>query len=338
MLSFKRPWRISGIAGLLFVVLSFVASGMNVQPPAYDEDPAAFVAWFAENGQRFRVGHFIAGLAFLLFYFPFFAGLCERLRAAEGAPAIWSRVAWAGAIMSPAAGTIAGSLIVGAALLGGSVSHDVARFGAAGHLVGFDFGGPTAVMVCAQAPDLIATLTLAGTNVLTDTGIPLPLQLVRPPVVGDVFARLLFGRTGLTMMWFATVARRDRFSLADYRAMLRFPQGITSTRRLFQASLRDLPGLYGPVHAALSGIQVPCTVVWGDRDPFFPTTVGERTAAHIPGARFVQLKGCGHFLPAEDPGGFARVVQELVSGSTLTNGHVPRSQGGSTEPVVANVG
>lgn len=207
------------------------------------------------------------------------------------------------------------------------------------HLVGFDFGGPTAVMVCAQAADLIATLTLAATNVLTDTGIPLPLQLVRPPVVGDVFARLLFGRTGLSMMWFAAVARRDRFSLADYRAILRFPQGITSTRRLFQASLRDLPGLYGPVHAALSGIPVPCTVVWGDRDPFFPTAVGERTAAHIPGARFVQLKGCGHFLPAEDPGGFARVVEELVSGSTLTNGHVPvGSQGGSTAPVVANVG
>lgn len=181
------------------------------------------------------------------------------------------------------------------------------------HLVGFDFGGPTAVMVCAQAPELVATLTLAATNVLADTGIPLPLQLVRPPLVGDLFARLLFGRPGLAVMWFAAVARRDRFRFADYRAMLRFSQGVTSTRRLFQASLRDLPGLYGPVHAALSGIQVPCTVVWGDRDPFFPRVVGERTAAQILGARFVQLKGCGHFLPAEDPGGFARVVEELLS-------------------------
>lgn len=207
------------------------------------------------------------------------------------------------------------------------------------HLVGFDFGGPTAVMVCAQAPELVATLTLAATNVLTDTGIPLPLQLVRPPVLGDVFARLLFGRTGLTMMWFAAVARHDRFRLADYRAMLRFPQGVTSTRRLFQASLRDMPGLYGPVHAALHRLQVPCTVVWGDRDPFFPSAVGERTAAHVPGAHFVQLKGCGHFLPAEDPGGFARVVEELVSRSTLTNGHMPLgSLEGSTAPVVAGAG
>jgi hypothetical protein len=122
----------SGVAGLLFVVLSCVASGMNVPPPAYDQDEAALAAWFAENGQWFRVGHLIAGLAFLLFYFPFFAGLCERLRAAEGSPAIWSRVAWAGALLSPAAGTTSGSFILGGALLGGSVSADVAAFGAAG--------------------------------------------------------------------------------------------------------------------------------------------------------------------------------------------------------------
>jgi hypothetical protein len=40
MRSFMRPWRINGIAGLLLVVLSLVASGMNVQPPSYDQ-----VAW-----------------------------------------------------------------------------------------------------------------------------------------------------------------------------------------------------------------------------------------------------------------------------------------------------
>ena len=36
---------------------------------------------------------------------------------------------------------------------------------------------------------------------------------------------------------------------------------------------------------------------------------------------------------------FARVVEELVSGSTLTNRRVPvGSQGGSAAPVVANAG
>lgn len=133
-------------------------------------------------------------------------------------------------------------------------------------------------------------------------------------MLGDLFARLFFGRPGLTMMWFAAVARRDRFGLADYRAMLRFPEGIRSTRRIFQASLRDLPGLYAPVEAALGAVHVPCRVVWGDRDPFFPASVGTRTASHIPGADLVSLRGCGHFLPEEDPQGFAASVLDLVRG------------------------
>lgn len=179
------------------------------------------------------------------------------------------------------------------------------------HVVGFDFGGPTAVMVAAKAPELVASLTLAATNVLTDTPIPLPLQLVRPPLLGDVFAGLFFGHLGLSMMWRGAVVRRDRFSLDDYREALRFPQGVSSTRDIFQASLRDLPGLYGPVEAALPNIQVPCAVVWGEHDPFFPIAVGLRTAHRIPRATFTVLEGCGHFLPKEDPDGVAHVVERM---------------------------
>lgn len=190
------------------------------------------------------------------------------------------------------------------------------------HLVGFDFGGPTAVLAAARAPRLAASLTLAATNVLADTPIPLPLQLVRPPVLGDAFARLAFGRAGLSMLWWAAVGRRDRFPQARYREMLRFTQGVASTRRIFQASLRDLPGLYGPVQAALAALRLPSVVVWGDRDPFFPIAVGQRTAARIPGARFVVASGCGHFLPAEDPDLLAEMVRDLIAaGVSETRAH-----------------
>ncbi|MGC9513931.1 MAG: hypothetical protein ACP5D8_09920 [Fidelibacterota bacterium] len=125
----KTPWRLSGLSGLLFVGLSFFASGINTLPPAYTMETAVYSQWFAQNGEWFRFGHVLAGLAFLLFYFPFYAGLCEKLKEAEGKPAIWTRVTWAGAIMSPAAGTIAGAFIMGLALLGPDVARNVARFG-----------------------------------------------------------------------------------------------------------------------------------------------------------------------------------------------------------------
>ncbi|HET9216628.1 MAG TPA: hypothetical protein VFR18_06590 [Terriglobia bacterium] len=148
-------WRISGIAGLLFVVTSFVASAINVQPPHYNHDPSAIAAWFAENGLQYRVGHFVAGVAFLLFYVPFFAGLCERLRAAEGSPAIWSRVTWAGAILSPAAGTTSGAFIVGASLLENTVSPAVARFAVASNFYAFVVSGALSGIVMTGAAVVI---------------------------------------------------------------------------------------------------------------------------------------------------------------------------------------
>jgi hypothetical protein len=129
---------------VLFVVISFVASAINVQPPPYTQDSAAIAAWFAENSQQYRVGHFVAGLAFLLFYVPFFAGFCEKLRDAEGTPAIWSRVTWGAAILSPAAGTASGAFIVGAALLGSNVSGEVAALALAGQFYAFVVSGALA--------------------------------------------------------------------------------------------------------------------------------------------------------------------------------------------------
>ncbi len=137
----KSPWRLSGICGLLFVVLSFIAAGINVLPPAFNHDESALVEWFASNSKWYRGGHFMAGIAFLLFYFPFYAGFCERLRLAEGATAIWTRVTWAGAILSPAVGSIAGTFINGLTLLGGNVTTETASFGIAANFYAYSVSG-----------------------------------------------------------------------------------------------------------------------------------------------------------------------------------------------------
>lgn len=137
----QTPWKISGICGIFFVALSFIAAGINKMPPAYNQDISTFELWFSENGQWFRFGHFLAGLAFLLFYFPFFAGFCEILKKAEGKPAIWTRVTWAGAIISPAAGTIAGGFVMGIALLNGNASEELSQFCMASNFYSYTVSG-----------------------------------------------------------------------------------------------------------------------------------------------------------------------------------------------------
>lgn len=148
----KTPWKISGISGILFVTLSFIASGINKMPPAYNQDNLSFIMWFSENGEWFRFGHLLAGLAFLLFYFPFFAGFCEILKKAEGEPAIWTKITWAGAIISPATGSIAGAFIIGLTLLKGNVSSGVYVFGLASYFYAYTIAGAYGgiVMICAS--------------------------------------------------------------------------------------------------------------------------------------------------------------------------------------------
>jgi len=95
--------------------------------PQYDAAGSTITSWYATNSPAFLSGQFVSGLGFLLFYLPFLAGICALLRSAEGGHAIWSRVAFAGGILFPAAGTAGGILLTGLALLKGNVQPDVAR-------------------------------------------------------------------------------------------------------------------------------------------------------------------------------------------------------------------
>jgi pimeloyl-ACP methyl ester carboxylesterase len=168
------------------------------------------------------------------------------------------------------------------------------------HLVGHDFGGPIALMLAARAPSRVRSVTLLSTNAFGDTPVPLPLRIARVPIAGDVAFRAFFGRVGLTLTWAVAVGDKRAFPFRDYRRALAYANGVASTRRIFLASLRDLARLYVPVEAALRSLTVPAQVLWGDRDPFFPVAVGERTAREIPHHTPIHvLQGAGHFLPEE---------------------------------------
>lgn len=181
------------------------------------------------------------------------------------------------------------------------------------HLVGFDFGGPTAIRVASRLGSRIQSLTVAATNMFPDTPIPPPLRIARVPVLGSLFFRLAFGTLGLMAMWLVAVADRAAFPFRRYRLALE-GRGVRSTRRIFLGSMRDLPGLYAEVERIGRTLEIPSLVLWGDRDPFFPTAVGERTAEAL-GAELRVLTGCGHFVPEERPAETADAIAALVARS-----------------------
>lgn len=194
------------------------------------------------------------------------------------------------------------------------VAHFLAKLGIEDfHLVGFDFGGPTAVRLAGKLGKRVRSLTVAATNVFPDTPIPPPLRLAKVPLLGWLFFRLAFGTLGLMAMWLAAVADRRAFPFKNYRTALK-GHGVRTTRRIFLRSMRDLPGLYGEVERLGGTLGLPSLVLWGDRDPFFPTTVGERTAKTL-GAELRILESCGHFVPEERPTETAEAIAGLIARS-----------------------
>ena len=188
------------------------------------------------------------------------------------------------------------------------------------HVVGFDFGGPVALSLLRTQRRRVASLTLLATNAFSDTPIPAPLRIARVPVIGDAAFRLMMGKTGLSMLWFAAVRNKERFPRERYRQALQFPAGVRSTRSIFLNSLRNLDTLYRPIESSLSQISVPATVIWGDSDPFFPVSVGRRTAAAIPGARYLELANCGHFVPEEQPSLVASAIADGIRMASVCGG------------------
>jgi hypothetical protein len=104
-----RWWRLAGLFGLGWFVLFVVGAGvLQGEPPAYDASLAEVRQFFTDNGTRFLVGDYLAGLAFLLLFLPFVVGFRSLLGAAEGGgPQIASRLVLVGGLATVLVGDTA---------------------------------------------------------------------------------------------------------------------------------------------------------------------------------------------------------------------------------------
>ncbi|HJU41379.1 MAG TPA: alpha/beta hydrolase [Vicinamibacterales bacterium] len=180
------------------------------------------------------------------------------------------------------------------------------------HVVGWDFGGPVAVALSRRAPLKIASLTLVSTNVFTDTPVPGVLNLAHVPGLGEALFTAMCSFPGLAGMWFGAVTDKQRLPFGRFVAELPGRRGRRWTRRIFLDSLRHLRARYGEIEAALPQLRCRVEVVWGDSDPFFAVSVGERTARALRHAQFSLLDGCGHFVPGERPRAIVEAVRRQI--------------------------
>ena len=66
------------------------------------------------------------------------------------------------------------------------------------------------------------------------------------------------------------------------------------------------------LRARLASIRAPTLVIWGGHDRLLPPSYGRRLAAHIPGARYVELADAGHSPQWERPAEFMQALQGFL--------------------------
>jgi pimeloyl-ACP methyl ester carboxylesterase len=164
------------------------------------------------------------------------------------------------------------------------------------HVAGVSMGGMIAQLLAAHHPDRVRSLA----SIMSSTGsrkagwvAPSTLRLLfRPPprdrdAAADLAASM-WRHIGSPGFPFDEESVRERAGIAFDRD----PRAAAGSARQMAAILKS-----GDRTSQLHQIKAPTLVVHGDRDRMVHRSGGKATAAAIPGARLLTVKGMGHDLP-----------------------------------------
>ncbi|HVU91116.1 MAG TPA: alpha/beta fold hydrolase [Jatrophihabitans sp.] len=197
------------------------------------------------------------------------------------------------------------------------------------HLISNSMGGAISVVVAAQRPDLVRTLTLISPAVPDNRIRAFPLRndprtaLLVVPGVGELVTSYFSRRytaeqriKGTLMICFADLTRyppaRLVEAVAEQRARDRLPRPTAG----FLRSMRGLAIAQFVKNrvgwATLRSISVPTLVLWGDTDRLVAPDLAPYVAAAVPDSRLAVFADVGHTAMMEVPEQTARAVLALV--------------------------
>lgn len=197
------------------------------------------------------------------------------------------------------------------------------------HLAGNSMGGAISVLVAAQRPDLVRTLTLVSPAVPDNRLRAFPLKddkaaaILVLPGVGEAIVRRFNAKIPIEKR----VARTIKLCFADPS---RYPQARREESAAevrerdayawsIPAVLRSMRGLAVAQFlrrkvgwSTLEQIKAPTLVVWGDTDRLVAPDLAPYVAAAIPDSRLLFLEDVGHTAMMEVPEVTARAMIALI--------------------------
>lgn len=175
-------------------------------------------------------------------------------------------------------------------------------------LGGCSMGGYLAMAILRKAPAQVAGLLLVDTKSAADAPeardnrLAVAARAEAEGVTGWLAEAMLPNLVG------ATTRQRRPEVLATLRALIDSQAGsVVARAQRAMAARPDSTEL-------LAGVSVPTLVVRGAEDALMPAG-----AIEVPGARVVELAGCGHLPPVEDPDAFVAVVLDWLAEQGFTH-------------------
>lgn len=164
-------------------------------------------------------------------------------------------------------------------------------------LVVHDWGGLVGLRWACDHPDRIAALVISDTGFFSDGQWHDMALTLRTEGAGEELIGSFDGDAFKTLMKTLSPKLSDE-AIEHYWGALGTPEGQRAALDMYRSG--DFEKL-APYEGRLGSLGVPTLVLWGENDPFAPTTGGRRFADEIPGARFHVVEGAGHFLFSDAP-------------------------------------
>jgi 3-oxoadipate enol-lactonase len=191
-------------------------------------------------------------------------------------------------------------------MLAADVEAEVARLGLDRPIVvGHSMGGMVAQTLLRRGPRTWRAAVLSCTSPAFGD----PTGEFQKKFVADRLAPLDAGRT-MAELAPAMVAAVSGPAPDPAGRKLAIETIATTSERSYRAAVHCLVGF--DERANLADIGVPVLCLAGEHDRLAPPAMMERTAARIPGARYVCLKGVGHLPNIEAPQAFDAAILDFL--------------------------
>jgi pimeloyl-ACP methyl ester carboxylesterase len=170
-------------------------------------------------------------------------------------------------------------------------------------LIGNGFGGTVALAFAIAHPERIARLVVSDAAACF------------PPEGRQQFAVMAEKVAASGLGAVAEIAAKRVYSPAYLAA---HPEKVEERKavllgidpKAFQAACRILQET--DLVPLLSHLRVPTLVVCGEMDQATPAKLNKEVAEKVAGAQYIELPGCGHCPPLEQPEAFVKAIGEFV--------------------------